>query len=262
MSEPPRSQRWLAQDNAHLIRVAAQTVLETVAASVAVRGQAVIALSGGSTPQKLFQTLADDYHKSRVPWDKLHVFWVDERCVPPQHPDSNFGVAQKELFSKVPIPVANIHRMHGETVPAAAGAKAYESELKSFFHIDKSLPVFDFILLGLGEDGHTASLFPRNEVLKEEDHWVSAPFVDKLNASRLTLTFPVINHARRVLFLVSGTSKASIIHDLFSGEHPGRLPAQMVQPAGDLIWLLDHEAASKLPNDIRFQFQHLENKFA
>lgn len=262
MSEPSRSQRWLAQDNAHLIRAAAQTVLETVAAGISARGQAVIALSGGSTPQKLFHTLADDYHKSRIPWDRLHIFWVDERCVPPQHSDSNFGAAQKELLSKVPIPSGNVHRMHGEMVPAASGAKAYESELKSFFHIDKSLPVFDLILLGLGEDGHTASLFPHNEALKEVVRWVAAPFVDKLNANRLTLTFPVINNARRVLFLVSGTSKASVVHDLFSSDHPGRMPAQMVQPTGDLIWLLDHEAASKLPNDTRFQFQHLENKFA
>jgi 6-phosphogluconolactonase len=251
--------KWLlATDANHLATAAAQIFLESVAAAVSARQQAVVALSGGATPKRLFEILGDDYHRTRIPWDKLHIFWVDERCVPPHHPDSNYGVAKTALFSKVSFPESHLHRIHGEVTPPSEAARAYESELKAFFKIEKSLPVFDLITLGLGEDGHTASLFPGTEALLEKTKWVAAPYVEKLSAPRITLTLPVINAARKVLFMVEGAKKAAILREVLPEDAPQHRPAQRVRPEnGELIWLFDRAAASELPNEVRFKANHL-----
>ncbi len=255
---PAPSPKWLlASDADHLAREAAKIVMESVASAVAARKVATVAVSGGSTPKKLFETLADEYHKSRIAWDRLHIFFVDERGVPPNHADSNYGMAKAALFSKVPLPESNIHRMTGEMLPPAEAAKAYESTLRASFKVDKSIPVFDLILLGLGEDGHTASIFPKMEALEETAKWVMATYVEKLKSNRLTLTFPVLNAARRAIFLVAGKSKAPVLKDILT-QGPSRYPAQRVNlTTGELIWMFDQAAASELPPDVRFKALHL-----
>lgn len=207
-----------------------------------------VALSGGSTPKKLFELLASPAVRPDVPWERMNFFFGDERCVPPDHKDSNYRMAQEALLSKVPVPSAQVHRMAGEREPAQA-ASAYEADLKRAFS-GLPLPRFDLVLLGVGEDGHTASLFPETPALQETAHWVVANHVDKLNADRLTLTFPVINAARRVVILAAGASKADIVEAVFSGG--GRYPIERVNPTdGELIWLLDAQAGQRLPAAVR-----------
>lgn len=248
----------LAQDSNALYKKAAQIFLETATAAIKERGQAAVAVSGGSTPKKLFELLAEPYFAGRMDWPRVHFFWVDERCVPPQSPESNFGMTQAALFSKIVIPSGNIHRMAGEMSDPIQAARAYENELKAFFKLSHSFPKFDLILLGTGEDGHTASLFPGSEAVREKDHWVVSTFVEKLQSKRITLTFPVLNNAAHVLTLVSGNSKAEILKAILTAEGPGRYPVQMVKPEwGELIWLFDAEAASKLPPDVRYAALHI-----
>ncbi len=237
---------------------AAQLFLESVAQAVRERGQAVVALSGGSSAKPFFSLLAGAYTRDRIPWSSLYIFWVDERCVPPNHPDSNYGAAKDLLLSKVPIAPSHVFRMAGEMEPASAAAKAYDQGLRAFFKLSKTIPTFDFIILGMGEDGHTASLFPKSEALLEKDHWAAAPYVDKFSAHRITLTLPVINNARRVLMMCPGASKSDSVKLIFQADPAStNTPAQMVKPiTGELIWMLDQESASKLPPDIRYKAEH------
>ena len=181
-----------------------------------------------------------------VPWPDIHFFWSDERHVPPDHPDSNYRMAYQSMLSHVPVSEDNIHRVHSENADAAAAARAYEETLKE---LTKAIvPQLDLILLGLGNDGHTASIFPGSEVLHEVKHVVAAPWVDQLKTYRITMTLPLINNGASVLFLVSGAEKAEIVKEVLQG--PKRYPAQEVKPAGgELIWMLDREAASKLGQD-------------
>ncbi len=249
----------LAQDFPSLCKKAAQIFLEASADAVRTKGVATIAVSGGSTPKGLFELLAESLYASRVNWSKTHLFWVDERCVPPQHADSNYGMTHATLLSRVPISPSNVHRMAGEMSSPQQAAKAYENELKSFFKLTLSPPEFDLIFLGLGEDGHTASLFPKSEALHDLDHWVAANFVEKFSAHRITLTLPVLNNAKKVVFLVSGNSKAQVLQQIFTDDSGSkRFPAQLIEPRlGDLTWLFDKDAASKLPNEVRYQAFHL-----
>ena len=184
-------------------------------------------------------------HKE-LPWDRIHIFFGDERHVPPDHPDSNFRMASESLLSKVPIPENNVHRIRAE-LEADAAAKEYEQELRDFFHLtDHDWPRFDLIFLGIGEDGHTASLFPGSKALAEASRRVAANWVEKFQAFRITLTFPVLNHAAEVLFMVSGAGKAQILSEVL---RPGnrKYPAQNVQPQnGQLLWLVDQDAGSLL----------------
>jgi 6-phosphogluconolactonase len=183
-----------------------------------------------------------------VPWDKIYFFWGDERHVPPDHPDSNFRMANEALLSKVPVPAANIFRIPAENPDASAAAQAYEETLRKFFGLGAGeFPRFDLILLGIGPEGHTASLFPETAALQEKSRLVVANWVEKLKANRITMTLPVFNAAREVAFLVSGTDKAPIVHEALEGKNPEKYPCRMVEPNdGKLIWFVDRAAASEL----------------
>jgi 6-phosphogluconolactonase len=247
----------LAQNSESLFKRAAQIFTESVAKAIEERGMAAVAISGGSTPKGLFQTLTETYHARRIEWSRLHFFWVDERCVPPQSPESNYGVARATLLSKVGVPESNIHRMAGEMKDPFQAARAYEDELKAFFKLTKSPPRFDLVLLGVGEDGHTASLFPGSEAAKESERWVVSTFVEKLHSSRITLTLPILNNSRRILILVAGNSKSEILKSVLTSEAP-RYPIELVHPEnGELTWLFDSEAAAKLPSTVRYSALHI-----
>ena len=214
-------------------------------------GHAVsVALAGGSTPRRLYELLATEPYRSRIPWRSLHIFWGDERCVPPHHPASNFRMAREALLSRVPIPAANIHRVPTEYVDPSSVAAWYERTIRARVHArGNAWPVFDLIVLGLGEDGHTASLFPRSPALHNRRHLVLATHGGHPNVPRITLSIPVLNHARQVLWLVNGLSKASIVRTVLAGpSRPQDIPAQHIHPVhGAALWLLDRAAASQLP---------------
>jgi 6-phosphogluconolactonase len=229
-----------------LVAGTAEWILSACGEAIANRGACSIAFSGGSTPRALYRLLASDPWRKRFDWSRIELFQVDERAVPIDHPDSNFGMIERELLRSVQIPQNNVHRMRTE-LGAQAAAEEYESQLRLSF-VAAAVPQFDVLLLGMGEDGHTASLFPGTEALHETSRLVLGYTVVKLNAPRITLTFPVINQGRKVLFLVSGESKAAILREVFEGESPElRYPAAMVEPtSGLLYWHLDSEAASMI----------------
>ena len=209
------------------------------------RGRCAVALSGGSTPKNVYRLLADEPFRSRVPWSQIEFFWGDERHVPIDHPDSNYRMAAEALLSKVPVRPRNVHRMHGEIADAALAAREYEDELRAAFNASESTPRFDLMLLGLGSDGHTASLFPGSAALAERQHWCVANWVSALTAYRLTMTFPVLNAARAVAFIVGGAEKASIVREVIHGSRD--VPARRVQPIdGELWWMLDRAAGGEL----------------
>jgi 6-phosphogluconolactonase len=231
-----------------LFQAAAEEVIRVASEAVAKRGRFTIALSGGSTPKNLFNLIAANASGS-LPWPQIFFFWGDERHVPPTDPESNYRMAQETLLSKVPVPPGNIFRIPTENPNADAAAAAYEQTLRKFFGVDAGkFPRFDLILLGMGPDGHTASLFPETAALQEKARLVVANWVEKLNTSRITLTLPVLNAARRVAFLVSGADKATVLREVLEGKGPGeRYPSKLVQPSdGKLIWFVDRAAASEL----------------
>ncbi len=243
---------YITQDDAALAKKAAELLLESASSAITERGRACWALSGGSVPKVVFPLLTEPYYKERIDWKKIFVFWCDERCVPPDHADSNYKLAKDLLLSKVPLPAANIHRMAGEMSSPQEAAKAYENNMKLVFKFDRPFPKFDLIWLGMGEDGHTASLFPGTSALTEEEKWVVGHRVENLSSNRITLTFPVINNARRIVIMAPGGKKAIVLRDLFRPGMPtSRYPVQRVKPlGGELIWLLDKHAAAKLPADV------------
>jgi 6-phosphogluconolactonase len=223
-------------------------------------GLFTLALSGGSTPRLFYEALTRPPFDTRMPWGNTHLFWGDERCVPSDHPDSNFAMAFRTLISRIPIPSQNVHRIPAEIDPHEDAAKAYEKILREFFrtsvkkdpHSNASceaepFPSFDLILLGVGKDGHTASLFPGDQALEEEKHWVVA--VRATHGSppvpRITLTLSVINKAECVLFMVSGFGKREVIHSILEDLDPAArsYPAARVNPEGIVVWLIDEEAA-------------------
>jgi len=238
-----------------LSRAAADEFTRAAGDAVSKRGPFTVALAGGSTPKSIYSLLAADEAGSTngLPWPQIHVFFGDERCVPPDHPDSNFRMASEALLRKVPIPSANIHRIRAE-LEAPAAAAEYEAELKSFFALRAGeFPRFDLIMLGLGTDGHTASLFPHTAALQVTSRLVCANQVPQLNVRRVTLTFPVLNAAAAVLFVVSGREKAEMLRHILQGDDSGRqYPAQAVRPApGHLLWMVDEAAASQLAQSFR-----------
>ncbi|MBI4277706.1 MAG: 6-phosphogluconolactonase [Armatimonadetes bacterium] len=249
MNASDRGDIVICPDVATLAREVARRFAEHARRAVAARGRFMVALSGGSTPRGLYAVLAGDPYREDILWARTHVFWGDERCVPPDHPESNYGMAREVLLSRVPVPPENVYRMVGEHADPEAAAARYEAVLREVFHLDAgNVPVFDLILLGLGDDGHTASLFPGSAALREQRRLVAAPFVDRLNVYRLTLTPPVFNHAAAVMFLVAGWSKAAGLRAVLEGpDRPERLPAQIVRPErATLLWLVDQAAASLL----------------
>jgi len=242
---------YVEPDAAALARRAAEYFVETAERAVAARGQARIAISGGATPKAAFALLADHEQpwRARMPWEMLDLWWVDERCVPPDNPDSNFKMTREALLDHVPVKPEQIHRMEGELEPVVAAAR-YESELRSSFRLKGAeTPRFDVVGLGMGPDGHTASLFPHTPALHELGRLVTANHVEAKDTWRITLTWPVINHAAEVFFLVSGEDKARILREVMMGPRdPERLPSQLIAPAtGILSLLLDRAAAALLP---------------
>ncbi len=238
-------------DTAALAVAAAEEFTRAAEAAVAARGIARIAVSGGSTPKATFALLADAGQpwRARMPWAHLELFWVDERCVPPDHADSNYRMTREALLEKVPLKPEQVHRMEGELAPEEAAAR-YESLLRNRFRLEGAeTPRFDLVALGMGPDGHTASLFPHTEAIHELGRLVVANHVPQKNTWRLTLTWPVINAAAEVFFLVGGTDKAETIREVFIGEHDvERLPSQLIRPAsGILTLILDQAAAALLP---------------
>ncbi len=236
----------IVPDAAALNRVAAAEFKSAADSAIADHGRFRVALSGGNTPRNVYALLAQEY-KTSLDWDKIHIFFGDERHVPPDHPDSNYRMANEALLSKLPIPPGNIHRVRTE-LDAEAAARDYEAQLRAEFNVkNNDLPRFDLILLGLGDDGHTASLFPETAALKETTRLVVPNWVEKLQTFRITLTFPVLNHAAGDLFIVSGAGKAEIVKAVLTSSGSAKYPSQRVQPEnGRLLWLLDREAARLL----------------
>ncbi|MGC1962604.1 MAG: 6-phosphogluconolactonase [Candidatus Sulfotelmatobacter sp.] len=230
-----------------LFQAAADEVLRAATHAVAERGRFTIALSGGSTPRSMYTLIAANASVT-LPWDRMFFFFGDERHVPPDDPESNYRMANESLLAKVPVPPANVFRIPAEN-PDAEAAEMYEQTLRKFFALAAGeFPRFDLILLGIGPDGHTASLFPETVALQEKTRLVVANWVEKLNTSRITLTLPVLNHARCIAFLVSGIDKAAALHEVLEGKAPGeKYPSKLVQPSeGKLIWFVDRAAASEL----------------
>ena len=240
-------ERIVCKDIPELSAQAAAEFVRQANERSATAGRFVVALSGGSTPRALYSLLAGAEFQSQVPWDRVHFFWGDERCVPPDHPDSNYRMAFETLLSKAPVPEKNIHRLEAELAPEAAAAR-YEKAIRDFFSLaDSAWPAFDLIFLGLGDDGHTASLFPGSEALHENKRLVAAAYVEKLKTYRITLTLPVLNRAANIIFLVAGASKAAILRDVLQRESSKNLPARQIDPPnGRLIWFVDQAAAARL----------------
>jgi 6-phosphogluconolactonase len=215
------------------------------------RGRARIAISGGSTPKAAFALLADPGQpwRNRMPWEKLELFWVDERCVPPDNAESNYRMTREAMLDKVPLKPEQVHRMEGE-LEAHEAASRYESLLRNTFRLEGAeCPRFDLVALGMGPDGHTASLFPRTEALSEMGRLVVANHVLQKETWRITLTWPVINNAASVFFLIGGADKAQVLHEVFTGAFDqDRLPSQLIWPSsGILTLILDQAAAALLP---------------
>jgi len=226
-----------------LSQAAANAIYNIAVTAIAEHGKFNIALSGGSTPKSLFKVLATRYQQE-FSWEQTQIFWSDERCVPPESPDSNYYLAKTTLFDHIAIPPSNIYRVKGEIEPQAAAAE-YEEILKQAL---SALPRFDVILLGMGDDGHTASLFPGTTALKVHDRLVIENFVPTKDMWRITFTDVTINAAANIMFLISGRDKTDRLQQVLEGQYqPDTLPAQLVKPKnGNLIWFIDESAAAKL----------------
>ncbi|HVW35720.1 MAG TPA: 6-phosphogluconolactonase [Pirellulales bacterium] len=241
----------IAADRDALALLAAEEFAVRAEQAIAARGAFAVALSGGSTPKELYTLLASDEQpfRRRINWQQVHFFWGDERHVPPDDPQSNYRMTCEAMLSTLPVPAENVHRILAEKSDAAEAAIAYEQTLRDDFHLSPGeLPRFDLVLLGLGPEGHTASLFPGNSVARGAGQLVAAPWVEKLNSFRITLTPAVINHAACVVFLVAGADKAEIVAEIIRGPfRPDEWPAQCIRPElTSVVWLLDRAAASKL----------------
>lgn len=246
-----RVKYYVEPDPEALARRAARYFAEMISETVADRGRASIAISGGTTPQAAFRLLADPVLAShlRMPLEKLDIYWVDERNVPSDHADSNYRMVREAWLDHVSLQPCQIHRIQGELEPQAAAAH-YEEDLKSSFRLrEGEIPRFDLVALGMGGDGHTASLFPYTGAIHEMNRLVVANHVPQHDTWRVTLTWPVIDHASSVFFLIAGADKAEILKEVLTGPHdPERLPSQLIWPAsGILTLILDKAAAALLP---------------
>jgi len=232
------------KDADELAKSAAALFLELSRENIARKGSFVVALSGGRTPERFYGLLAADEFKEKIDWDSVHIFWGDERCVPPDDPESNYLMASRALLSRVAVPHVNIHRIKGELGPSLA-ATLYEEEITAYFK--GSAPVFDLVLLGLGEDGHTLSLFPGTEALNEAMRLVAENYIEKFGLWRVTMTLPLVNAAANIVFVVSGTEKAMALKE---AREEGLHPAGKIAPVtGRLLWLADRKAAAGADGD-------------
>jgi len=237
-----RGELEVLSDAERLASAVAHRFVSLASAAIAKRGRFTVALAGGSTPEPVYALLAERPPIREIDWTRVEVFWGDERSVSPDHPDSNYRMARRTLLDRVPIPEKNVHRIRGELPPEEAAA-AYRLQLQDHLGVDGR---FDLILLGMGPDGHTASLFPGTDAVHERKHSVVAVYVQKLDTWRVTLTLPIINAARHVIFLITGEEKAPALARVYGGDP---LPAAMVEPAdGKLCWLVDRHAAARLPS--------------
>lgn len=236
----------ILDDKSELVKRALRIVMGRMEEAIARRGICTIALAGGSTPKPLYEKLASQ----NLPWEKIHVFWGDERYVPADHPDSNEGMARQAWLNHIDIPVTNIHPMPTMAANPAVDAASYNEELRAFFKVaDQSMPEFDIILLGMGDDGHTASLFPYTEALDVGDRLVTVG--NKDGEPRITFTVPLINAAHNIIFLIAGASKQEPLNKIFHEEiDPKAYPSKLISPVqGALWWLLDAEAGDRLSPD-------------
>jgi 6-phosphogluconolactonase len=236
-----------------LMQAAADTIVADAAQAIDETGRFVLVLSGGSTPRRLYTLLTGPTYISRIAWDRVEVLFGDERCVPPDDAASNYRMARETLLTHVPVSPSRVHRIHGEDVPASA-ASAYELTLRAVLGTPRGAPQpvvgrrLDLVLLGMGDNGHTLSLFPGSPTVHERGHWAVADTVDATPPTRVTLTSPVVNAAAHALFLVGGADKAPMLRRVLEGPHdPDALPAQLIAPTdGRLTWLTDAAAAADL----------------
>jgi 6-phosphogluconolactonase len=246
----PRGQVVIVPDGSALAEAAAEHFARAVAKAVVERGSAFVALSGGTTPKQMGSILAREPYRSRIPWARVHIFWGDERWVPLGSPESNAGEAKRGFLNLVPIPPGNVHLWDTAAKSPRDAAAAYETLLREIFTEPSGVPRFDLVLLGMGEDGHTASLFPNTGALVPHGQLTVANYVPRMDATRLTLTAPVLNAGREILFLVGGPGKADTLEEVLEGpELPATFPAQLIRPAlpdSRLCWLVDEDAGAKL----------------
>jgi len=235
-------------DTASLFQAAAKEFVSQAEAASKAQGRFTVALSGGSTPRGLFSLLAANY-RDRLPWDKIFFFWSDERHVPPDSSESNYRMAYESLLSKLPVPQSNIFRIPAEEPDARQVAAEYEETVRRFFQVPQgAFPQFDLILLGMGPDGHTASLFPESSAVHQKQGLVVSTWVEKLKTDRITFTAPLINRAKVVMFLIAGADKAEALREVLEGNQPAEMyPSKLIHPAGGRsIWLVDQSAAATL----------------
>ncbi|HUP34770.1 MAG TPA: 6-phosphogluconolactonase [Candidatus Limnocylindria bacterium] len=234
-------------------RAAAQDLVKLARAAIADRGRFCVALSGGSTPRRMYEILAEAPRWAQLDWRRVEFFWSDERAVGPEHPESNYGVAASVLLGKVGVMPDRIHRIQGELADPGQAAARYQEELSRVFAtpVDGLPPIFDLIFLGMGGDGHTASLFPYSQALTERRRWVVGHTVARIGKARITMTPPILNRAAEIRLLVTGPDKAASLREALEGpREPERLPVQLVAPeAGRLVWLVDRAAAAQLSPD-------------
>ena len=233
-------------DNRSFVDGSADFIAALAAGAIAERGRFTIALSGGGTPKQIYARLATADYRGRIAWEKVHIFFGDERCVPPDDARSNYRMAREAWFGHSPIPAENIHRIRGEDDPALEALR-YEEEIARLYRTG-AFPAFDLILLGMGDNGHTASLFPGTAALREKERLVVAQYVEVMTTWRVTFTAPLINAARHVAFLAEGAGKAQMLRNVLEGPYqPDVWPSQLIQPVGgELHWLVDAAAAAKV----------------
>jgi 6-phosphogluconolactonase len=251
MASESRGQVECFSDAGEMVEVEAERIVTGARESIARKGCFLLSLAGGSTPRPLYELLATPRFATRIDWPHVHVFWGDERCVPPDNPESNYRMAREALLDHVEFPPTNVHRIRGEDEPTKAAA-AYEEMLGAFFGSREILPraSFDLVLLGMGADGHTASLFPGSAAARETRRWVVASPGPQPGRWRISLTPVLLNAAEDVTFLVSGANKADRLKELFEDRRPDRLPAQFIRPThGALHWMIDAAAAARLQGD-------------
>jgi 6-phosphogluconolactonase len=255
MTQTVQGEVRILPDAAAIARRTADEFIKAANAAVAARGVFTVALAGGSTPKALYGLLAEDpMLRAQVPWDKLRIFFGDERHVPPDHKDSNYNMAREAMFSKAPLKPEQIMRIKGEEADTEKAALEYEQALRAYFQLKEGqLPRFDLVLLGMGDEGHTLSLFPGTKALHPGNRLVVRNWVGKLYTERITLTAPVASQARQVIFAVTKADKALALKAVLEGPYePEQLPSQLIQPeSGKVLWLVDPDAGSKLSVGIR-----------
>lgn len=241
------TEKLIFKDKETASQQAAQMIMQLILSSLQRKDICTVALSGGSSPVRLYEILSEEPYKEKIPWDKIHFFWGDDRYVPHDDDRSNFKLAMDTMLGKLPVPPGHVHGMPTET-DAATDATAYEAELRKFF--DNEGPAIDINIMGLGENGHTASLFPHIDILHDHTHWVVGPYIDEVKMHRITLTADALNQSKNILFLVFGESKADVLHQVLEGPYqPEELPAQLIKPVdGTVTWILDEAVAGKLKN--------------